>query len=118
MNYNSGAGLASDNAGLDNQGFVLMGISNTLVSSIQISSTSIPSSDLVGYSFFAKEPCDVDEDNVDNSLDLDSDDDGIADILEAGGTDGDGDGQMDYGTAGDPSTMTDVDSDGLSRCRG
>ena len=57
--------------------------------------------------------CDADGDGIFNDFDLDSDADGIADIIEAGGTDSDGDGQVDYGTAGDPSTMTDADGDGL-----
>ena len=57
---------------------------------------------------------DPDGDGLSNQLDLDSDNDGIADILEAGGTDSDGDGEVDYGTVGDPSTMTDSDSDGLA----
>ena len=58
--------------------------------------------------------CDADGDGIINDLDLDSDADGIADIIEAGGTDSDGDGQVDYGTTGDPSTMTDADGDGLA----
>ena len=57
---------------------------------------------------------DTDGDNIADFLDLDSDGDGISDILEAGGTDSDGDGEVDYGTAGDPSTMTDADGDGLA----
>ena len=57
---------------------------------------------------------DPDGDGLSNQLDLDSDNDGITDILEAGGTDSDGDGEVDYGTVGDPSTMTDSDSDGLA----
>ena len=57
---------------------------------------------------------DPDGDGLSNHLDLDSDGDGIADIIEADGTDSDGDGQVDYGTAGDPSTMTDADGDGLA----
>ena len=57
---------------------------------------------------------DTDNDGIANELDLDSDNDGIADILEAGGTDSDGDGEVDYGTAGDPTTMTDADGDGLA----
>ena len=57
---------------------------------------------------------DSDSDGVADHLDLDSDNDGIADVVEAGGTDSDGDGQIDYGTAGDPSTMTDADNDGLA----
>ncbi|MEW7281313.1 CshA/CshB family fibrillar adhesin-related protein, partial [Aquimarina sp. 2201CG1-2-11] len=57
--------------------------------------------------------CDVDGDGITNNLDLDSDNDGISDIIEAGGVDGDGDGEMDYPTPGDPSSMTDLDNDGL-----
>ncbi|QLG46322.1 T9SS type B sorting domain-containing protein [Costertonia aggregata] len=57
---------------------------------------------------------DSDGDGVDNILDLDSDNDGIPDIIEAGGTDTDGDGQLDYPTPGDPSTMLDTDDDGLA----
>jgi len=49
-----------------------------------------------------------------NYLDLDSDGDGITDTTEAGGIDADGDGQVDYVTAGDPSTMIDVDGNGLA----
>ena len=41
-----------------------------------------------------------------DNLDLDSDNDGIADIVEAGGTDTDGDGKVDNGT--------DTDGDGLA----
>ncbi|MEM6347112.1 MAG: T9SS type A sorting domain-containing protein [Bacteroidota bacterium] len=50
--------------------------------------------------------CDTDRDGIANSLDLDSDNDGISDIVEAGGTDSDGDGQVD--------DATDTDSDGLA----
>lgn len=57
---------------------------------------------------------DFDGDNVPNHFDLDSDNDGISDIVEAGGEDINGDGQVDYPTAGDPSTMIDADADGLS----
>ncbi|MEL6133351.1 MAG: T9SS type A sorting domain-containing protein [Bacteroidota bacterium] len=56
---------------------------------------------------------DFDGDGIVNSQDLDSDNDGIPDIIEAGGTDTDGDGQVDYAMAGDATTMTDVDGDGL-----
>ena len=41
-----------------------------------------------------------------NYLDLDSDNDGIADIVEAGGTDADGNGTVDV--------TTDTDGDGLA----
>ncbi|MEM7131244.1 MAG: PA14 domain-containing protein [Chloroflexota bacterium] len=38
---------------------------------------------------------DTDSDGIPNKLDLDSDNDGINDVIEAGGTDADGDGQAD-----------------------
>ncbi len=56
---------------------------------------------------------DFDEDGVPNHLDKDSDNDGIVDIIEAGGTDSNQDGEVDYPTPGDPTTMTDADNDGL-----
>ena len=59
-------------------------------------------------------PCgDVDDDGIPDNLDLDSDNDGIADIIEAGGTDMDGDGQVDYPVPGDPSSMVDTDMNGV-----
>ncbi len=48
---------------------------------------------------------DTDGDGVDDRVDLDSDGDGITDIIEAGGTDSDGDGRAD--------SSTDADNDGL-----
>ncbi len=57
---------------------------------------------------------DGDEDGIPNYLDLDADNDGIQDIIEGGGFDGDNDGQVDYPTPGDPTSMTDADNDGLS----
>ena len=56
---------------------------------------------------------DSDLDGLVNRLDLDSDNDGITDIIEAGGLDINTDGQVDYATPGDPTTMLDVDSDGF-----
>ncbi len=56
--------------------------------------------------FEAQQVCDTDRDGVLNQFDLDSDNDGIADIVEAGGTDTDGDGRVD--------SSADTDSDGLS----
>ncbi len=58
--------------------------------------------------------CDMDNDAHTNNVDLDTDNDGITDILEAGGTDADQDGQVDYPTPGNPISMTDADQDGLS----
>ncbi len=49
---------------------------------------------------------DADRDGIPNSLDLDSDNDGIPDLIEAGGTDSNGDGIADV--------LTDTDNDGLS----
>jgi hypothetical protein len=48
---------------------------------------------------------DQDSDNVYNWLDLDSDNDGVADLTEANGTDSNNDGIVD--------TMTDTDGDGI-----
>ena len=48
---------------------------------------------------------DTDGDGIPNYLDLDSDNDGIADIVESGGTDANGDGLVD--------NFTDTDNDGL-----
>ena len=56
---------------------------------------------------------DSDLDGTPDSLDLDSDNDGIPDIIEAGGIDTDGDGEIDYPTAGDPTSMNDTDGDGM-----
>jgi len=56
---------------------------------------------------------DFDNDGLANYLDLDSDADGISDIIEAGGIDADGDAHVDYGTSGDPSTINDGNNNGL-----
>lgn len=50
---------------------------------------------------------DPDGDGIINSLDLDSDNDGIPDVVEAGGVDANGDGIID--------NYTDTDNDGLSQ---
>jgi hypothetical protein len=50
---------------------------------------------------------DKDGDGVPNSFDLDADNDGIPDVIEAGGVDTDGDGVLD--------NFTDTDADGLSQ---
>ncbi len=51
-------------------------------------------------------PCDFDGDGIPNSEDLDSDNDGIYDIVEAGGTDANNDGLVD--------NVEDLDNDGLA----
>ncbi len=68
------------------------------------------------YSFgycIADPSADFDGDGIPNALDLDSDNDGIPDIIEAGGTDNNNDGEVDYPTPGDPMSMTDANMDGL-----
>jgi len=57
---------------------------------------------------------DFDFDGIPNHLDKDSDNDGIVDILEAGGTDINFDGEIDYPTPGVSSSMIDADNDGLA----
>ena len=55
-------------------------------------------------------PLDTDEDGLPDYTDLDADNDGIADIIEAGGTDMDGDGTID--------DFTDADGDGWDDIEG
>ncbi len=50
---------------------------------------------------------DTDLDGIPNQMDLDSDNDGIPDVVEAGGVDANGDGRID--------NYTDTDNDGLSQ---
>jgi len=52
--------------------------------------------------------CDTDLDGIADSLDVDSDNDGIFDVIEAGGTDPDGDGMIGSGP------IVDTDNDGWS----
>lgn len=71
---------------------------------------------------------DKDGDGLENRIDLDADDDGVADIIEAGGVDTDGDGKVDDNTdtdldglanlfdndnGGSPLPITDFDEDGI-----
>ncbi len=57
---------------------------------------------------------DIDGDGISNHLDLDADNDGILDIVEGGGIDANGDGEVDYPTVGDPTSIIDADNDGLA----
>ncbi len=57
---------------------------------------------------------DVDGDGIPNYVDLDSDNDGIPDIIEAGGVDTDGNGVIDYPDPDNPETMLDADGDGFA----
>ncbi len=66
--------------------------------------------------FFSSAPCDrdTDGDGVENSRDLDSDNDGILDIVEAGLPDSNGDGKVDQATdLGTAGAVPDSDSDDL-----
>jgi large repetitive protein len=54
---------------------------------------------------------DTDQDGVPNTFDIDSDDDGITDVIEAGGTDPDGNGQIGTGSG---NSIPDADNDGLA----
>ena len=57
---------------------------------------------------------DTDGDGIINSLDLDADNDGIPDLVEVGGIDTNGDGLIDYPSPNDPTSMIDLDGDGLA----
>ncbi len=60
------------------------------------------------------EELDTDNDGIPDSRDLDSDNDGIPDLVEAGGIDTNGDGEIDYPIANDPTSMIDLDGDGIA----
>ncbi|MBK9017296.1 MAG: hypothetical protein IPM82_26375 [Saprospiraceae bacterium] len=57
---------------------------------------------------------DPDGDGMLNFADLDSDNDGIPDLIEAGGVDTDGNGRIDYPVLTDATSMEDGDSDGYA----
>ena len=72
-----------------------------------ISKRQIPFSVLSDANF-----CDADNDGIQNHLDLDSDNDGIPDIIEAGGLDSDNDGRVDDDSNSDNDGWADLfDSD-------
>ena len=60
------------------------------------------------------EEMDKDGDGIPNHLDLDSDNDGITDVTEAGGIDLLGNGHLEYPIDNDPTSMIDTDNDGLA----
>ena len=61
--------------------------------------------DAISGTAYVFSACDADGDGLEDYCDIDSDNDGIADIVEAGGTDSDNDGREDTGT--------DVNNDGF-----
>ena len=56
-------------------------------------------------------PVDLDDDGIPNHLDLDSDNDGVFDVIEAGGIDADGDGRADEPLLA--SALPDLDANGV-----
>lgn len=101
----SGSGVASTQKNL-----IWMG--NEVTTSFDISYNAFGSGANYRLTFFVPE--DTDGDNTPDYLDLDSDNDGIADIIEAGGIDANGDGEVDYPTPGDPTSMLDTNNNGWS----
>ncbi|MBO3699994.1 PA14 domain-containing protein, partial [Roseivirga sp. E12] len=75
--------------------------------SVSYQSSTITKTSLPFSLLFAIDDPATDLDSIDPSFDLDSDDDGIPDIVEAGGVDIDNDGRVD-------GTFTDTDNDGWS----
>ncbi len=62
---------------------------------------------------YTDETWDQDQDGIPNYQDLDSDNDGIPDLIEAGGVDVNGDGKYDYPNPADPTSLLDGDGDGF-----
>jgi hypothetical protein len=75
-----------------------------LMDAVRYSNSEAWTAARIGYE--AQRFCDSDADGIADHLDLDSDNDGIPDIIEAGGTDGNNDGRAD--------DDTDSDNDGWS----
>ncbi|TPN87984.1 T9SS type B sorting domain-containing protein [Aquimarina algicola] len=67
------------------EGIALQGQGNNIVSQITIRTNRLSSGDQIGYFITTPPYCDDDNDGVINSRDLDSDNDGIYDTVEAGG---------------------------------
>ncbi len=101
--------------------------SNTASSSpSQTNGTSEPSGPATGYVYTVNDGPDTDGDGLSDDKDLDADNDGIPDVIEAGGTDANGDGHpggayvktdvdgngLPNAQAGTPITMADKDQDG------
>jgi len=84
MNYNPAVGRLSLNGLVNNQKGILVGTTDNLVSTLQI--TGDGDIDFVGYSFFARTSCDTDGDSIPDLQDIDSDGDGCPDATEAGYT--------------------------------
>ncbi|PKV48068.1 putative repeat protein (TIGR01451 family) [Aquimarina sp. MAR_2010_214] len=87
MNYNTSTGLISSLGDvINNQTIMLVGNSSTLITELVVTSSNVGSGDTVAYSIFGGVICDADNDGISNQLDVDSDNDGIYDVVESGGT--------------------------------
>jgi len=85
LNYNLANGLVTVKPTGDNQAIMFKGYGDQLISSFTVTSSNLNSSgDYIGYFFYALNPCDTDNDGLNNSLDLDSDNDGCLDAIEGG----------------------------------
>ncbi|MGN7863122.1 hypothetical protein [Chryseobacterium sp. 22458] len=85
MNYNETAGTISSLGAVNDQGILLRGVGNGLVTSFTITSNNFGAGDAVAYSLFAHKTCDTDGDGIPDYFDLDSDGDGCPDAIEGAG---------------------------------
>jgi hypothetical protein len=98
-NHGSDGGVGGPLGGAPNG---ITGYYAGLMDGVKYSNTQAWSSVEIGYG------CDADGDNVVDRFDLDSDNDGIPDLVEAGGVDTDGDGRIDGYTDGDGDGLGDT----------
>ena len=86
-NPNSGDLTRSSSISISNpsEGVALVGSGTETVSSITIQTIGVSSGDQIGYFVTTPPYCDQDQDGILNSMDLDSDNDGIYDVVEANG---------------------------------
>jgi len=103
LNYNSSTGDITG-SGSDKTS-ILVGINDNTLTKFEFKVNSKNSSDWVGYIFYGKKFCDTDGDGIANYLDLDSDNDGLYDIVEIG--------QGGYDTSHDGRTDSNVGGNGL-----
>lgn len=104
-------------AGANNENYVLTADAQFLRFRLTTDNGTLSGVDAISYSFTGPNPCgattgtaitptDTDGDGVDNFLDLDSDNDGIVDVIEAGGSANSANGQI--------ANFTDVNGNGLN----
>ncbi len=102
----------------DDLGSVLVDIPNgaTTITILyeEVGGLSNPNQRGIGVEALGSFCADTDGDGLADAVDIDADNDGIPDIVEAGGIDIDGDGFVDYPVPGDATSMVDIDGDGLA----